>query len=225
MKKKIKGLIACEYSGIVRSAFESKGFDMTSCDMLPTDIPGTHYIGNVMDIIDSGFDFMIGFPPCTYLTYAGMSNWYDYGRAEKRIEAAKFFMLLYNCSISYVAIENPRGIMTKIFRECDQEIHPYYFGDNNMKRTQLWLKNIPKLEYQLQPDLFNSEIDTIQKPQPNQIQIMKSTGRKKNRYFTDSFKRYELKTGHERSKIFPSIANAMADQWSGYLIKELRNQE
>ena len=82
-------LIACEYSGIVRDAFLKKGHNAVSCDLLKSDSDlGEHYIGNVLDIINNGWDMLIGFPPCTYLTYAGMRNWYDDGRAIKRIKMA-----------------------------------------------------------------------------------------------------------------------------------------
>lgn len=128
----------------------------------------------------------IFFPPCTYLTYAGMANWYDKGRAEKRIEAASFFMQCYNAPIQHICVENPQGIMDKIFRKHDQEIHPYYFGEPQMKRTHLWLKNLPLLQYRLQTDLFETKTASV-KPLP-----------KKGRYFTDSTNR----TSQERSIFF-----------------------
>lgn len=138
-------LVACEYSATVREAFAAKGWDAWSCDLLPSDLPGKHYQCSALDVIDLGWDLLIAFPPCTYLTYAGMANWYDEGRAEKRIKAAEFFMQMYNAPISHVCVENPRGIMSQLFRKPDMEIHPWYFGDREMKRTNLWLKNLPPL--------------------------------------------------------------------------------
>ncbi len=216
-------LVACEYSATVREAFAAKGWDAWSCDLLPSDLPGKHYQCSALDVIDLGWDLLIAFPPCTYLTYAGMANWYDEGRAEKRIKAAEFFMQMYNAPISHVCVENPRGIMSQLFRKPDMEIHPWYFGDREMKRTNLWLKNLPPLEYHLQENLFGQKTAT-DKPEPVSIDVRKKTGKRKVRYWHDAvFKeskngRY-FPTGHERSKTFSGIANAMADQWTKYLIK------
>lgn len=220
MKKSV--LIACEYSGIVRTAFEQKGWDAVSCDILPTEIPGKHIQGDVMDILNyNSWDLMIAFPPCTYLTYAGMKDWQKIERVKERIKAADFFMQLYNADIPHICVENPRGIMYKIFRQPDQEIHPYYFGDNDMKRTGLWLKNLPLLKYQLQPDLFNPHAKVKHKPEPIQVQIRKKTGRKVNRYRSDATNTKHFMNGHERSRFFPSIAKAMADQWTEYIFSNL----
>lgn len=219
MKKSV--LIACEYSGIVRTAFEQIGWSAVSCDLLPTEMPGNHYQGDVMDIINDSWDLMIAFPPCTYLTYAGMRDWQKIERVKERIKAADFFMKLYNADIPHICVENPRGIMYKIFRQPDQEIHPYYFGDNDMKRTGLWLKNLPVLKYQLQPDLFNPSIKPKHKPEPIQVQIRKKTGRKVNRYRSDATNTKHFMNGQERSRFFPSIAKAMAEQWTEYIFSNL----
>ena len=152
------------------------------------------------DYLPLSFDLLIACPPCTYLTYSGTAIWFDDGRTMKRIEAAKFFMQLYDAPIKHICIENPRGIMTQIFRKPDMEIHPYYFGDNEMKRTNLWLKNLPKLNYQMQPDLFNQTVTATQK-----------TGQIKKRYTTDALNGKKFKNGHERSRFYPSIAKAMAE--------------
>ena len=212
----MKVLIACEYSGTTRSAFAERGWDAWSCDLLPTEIPGNHYQCSALEILNEGWDLLIAHPPCTYLSYAGMCNWYDEGRAMKRIKAAEFFMQMYEAPIKNICIENPRGIMNKIFREPDMVIHPYYFGEKEMKRTCLWLKNLPKLEYCLEDNLFSKKTAS-EKPEPVNVQIRKATGRKKNRYFTDGITNGKIKNGHERSKSFQSISNAMADQWSNIL--------
>lgn len=218
-EKRLKAIIACEYSRIVSDAFEAKGWDVTSCDILPAEKPGKHYQGNIFDILyTEKWDLLIGFPPCTYLTYAGTSNWEDLDRVMKRIEAAQFFMKLYNSGIPHISIENPRGIMYNIFRAPDQEIHPYYFGEREMKRTGLWLKNLPPLKYQLQPDLFSDEITATEKPEPIQIQIRKKTGKIKKRYRSDATNISTFKNGHERSRFWNSIAQAMAEQWTEYIL-------
>jgi len=223
MKHRFNILIGCEYSATVRTAFEKLPnadlFNVWSADILPSDIPGgNHYQGDVLDILNSqSWDLLIAFPPCTYLTYAGMSHWYDEGRALNRSKAAMFFMQLYDSSVKHVCIENPQGIMNKIFRPPDQIVHPYYFGDNDMKRTCLWLKNLPALNHSyLQPSLFG---DYVVKPKPIHSNINKKTGKMKNRYFTDSFIDGKFKTSLQKSKTFPGIAQAMAEQWSNYLIE------
>lgn len=220
-----KAIILCEYSGLVRDALTKLGWDATSVDILPTETEGKHIIGDAIKVISKpGFkaDLLIGFPPCTYLTYAGMANWYDYGRAEKRIEAAAFFMKLYNAPVKHVCIENPQGIMAKIFREPDQIIHPYYFGDKDLKRTCLWLKNLPKLTYSLHDDLFNQKTAT-ERPKPYHVGLCKKTGKTKRRYFTDQLMSGRFKTGKEKSKTFPSVAKAMAEQWTQYFIQSKQN--
>lgn len=214
--KKKSVLIACEYSGIVRDAFSNEGWNAMSCDILESESPGFHHTGDVIQVLDKRWDMMIGFPPCTYLSYAGMANWYDEGRAIKRIKAAEFFMKLWGADIQHIAIENPQGIMSQIFRKPDQVIHPYYFGDSQMKRTGLWLKNLPKLQYRLENDLF-SVATAMNKPKPLAIQINKKTGTRKKRYFTDYFENNKLKSGHEKSKFFPKVAEAMATQWTDYI--------
>ncbi len=227
MKQQFKVLIACEYSAMVRTAFEQLPeaglFNVWSADILPSDVPSKkHYQGDVMNILfRENWDLLIGFPECRYLTYAGMSSWYQEGRAMKRIQAAMFFMQLYDSGIKHICIENPQGIMSKIFREPDQEIHPYFFGDNEMKRTQLWLKNLPCLTYDyLQPSLFG---DHVVKPKPYSIQRRKKTGQIKFRYFHDMLFSKETRS-IERSKTFPCVARAMAEQWSKFLIENYQSK-
>lgn len=219
MSKKPRILIACEYSAVVRTAFERIGFNAFSCDILPTEIPGNHFKRDVLEILTKGWhwDLLIAFPPCTYLTFAGMANWYDEGRAMKRIKAAEFFMKLYEAPVERICIENPRGIMSNIFRKPDQIIHPYYFGDPDMKRTNLWLKNLPKLEYRLSDDLFGKKT-AVEKPKPYYIGKRKDNGRIRNIYFTDTFINGKFKTGLQKSKTFPGIATAMAEQWGKLLL-------
>jgi len=153
----MKVLIACEFSGTVRDAFIKKGHDVISCDLLPTDKPGPHYQGDVFDIIDDGFDLMIGHPPCTYLTVSA-NKWFKdqparvsgtlvgVERRAAREDAIEFFMKLYNCNIPKIAIENPIGTMSSRFRKPDQVLQPWMFGHGETKATCLWLKDLPKLK-------------------------------------------------------------------------------
>lgn len=205
----MKILIACEYSGLVREAFKRKGHDVISCDILDTEIPGKHYKGDVFDIINDGYDMLIGFPPCTYLssvqTHLCRNNT---ERVLKRIKAAEFFMKLINAQVEKIAIENPTGVMTHIYRSPDQIVHPYFFGDTKMKRTCFWLKNLPKLIHVKQADLFNS-CSTHGNLDPIQWSYYDKNGFKKNiRWVNKPFM-----SGHERSRLSPFLANAMADQW------------
>lgn len=156
---------------------------------------------------------LIAFPPCTYLssvqTHLCRS---DSQRVLKRIEAAHFFMKLMNANIKNIAIENPAGVIKHIFRDPDQTIQPYYFGDPQMKRTCLWLKNLPKLFHTKESDLFKEKTH-INKPEPSFTWINKE-GKTKSEYFTYS------KNAKQRSKTFPGIATAMAEQWSDYLLNQ-----
>lgn len=196
-------LLACEFSGIVRNAFTNLGHDAWSCDLLPTESPGQHIQGNVLEIINQNWDIMIGFPPCTYLSYAANSVWNTPGRAEKRDKALHFFMTLASAPIERICIENPMGYAQTEFRKCDQIIHPYYFGDRALKRTCLWLKNLPQLVWHREDDLFGKKTFT---DYPIPIYIDKNSNKK--RYHTDA-----LSDKHKRSIFWPGIANAMAEQW------------
>lgn len=182
-------LVACEYSGTVREAFKKRGHYAMSCDLLPSDVPGGHYQGDVFDIIDGGWDLMIAHPPCTYLTVSG-NKWMNHpkypNRKQDRSEAIQFFMRLMLYDISKIAVENPIGIMSTAFRKPDQIIQPWMFGHGETKATCLWLKNLPKLT-------------------PTNI----VEGREQRlHYLPPSTDRWKI-----RSKTFQGIADAMAEQW------------
>lgn len=209
--KKLRVLVACEFSGIVRNAFSKKGHNVISCDLLPTELPGNHYQGNIFDIINDGFDMMIAFPPCTYLSYAANRVWNEKGRDKKREEAFKFFMLLYNAPIEKICIENPTGYINANFRKPDQIIHPYFFGERQMKRTCLWLKNLPLLQHWEEDNLFFKKTHT-KKPEPSYISKGEKTkGRKE--YFVAGTNFKTKDRSKERSRTFKSIADAMSNQW------------
>lgn len=206
-------IVACERSGRVRDAFIGKGHDAVSCDLEPTDAPGPHIVGDALQAVHSrSWDMLIGFPPCTYLSWVGMANWYDPGRAMKRIKAAEFFMQLWESGIGKICLENPRGIMSDIFRPPDMEFHPYFFGDGDMKRTCLWLHNLPPLVYRMQTDLFG-EATAAAKPKPLGTFRRKKTGKLKYRHFVDDINAPTFKNPQLRSMTFPAVAAAMAEQW------------
>jgi hypothetical protein len=220
-------LIACEFSGIVRDAFAKRGHDAWSCDLLPTESPGQHIQGDVLNFLGGKcpicdgrgwfladfrhdhssvcslcrgagtikWDMMIAHPPCTYLTYAGMSKWDAPGRAELREEAMAFFLALYNAPIPRVAVENPRGYPSRVFRQPDDTVNPFDFGEAQRKRVCLWLKGLPPL-------MRGCHVDV--KPAGS---CVKKNGRRYNYYF------HQGKNAKGRSRFFPGIANAMAKQW------------
>ena len=179
-------LIACEYSGAVRDAFIRFGHDAMSCDLLPTDVPGPHYTGDVFDVIDYPWDLMIAHPPCTHLSVSGARHF-----AEKRMDgrqqsAVSFFMALARAPIPKIAIENPVCIMSRMWRKPDQIIQPWQFGHGETKATCLWLKGLPLLRH-----------TQIVEGRENRIHRMPPSA--------DRWK--------ERSRTFQGIADAMAAQW------------
>lgn len=206
----MKILIACEFSGIVRDAFIAKGHDAISCDLLPTERPGPHYQGSVLDILNDGWDMMIAHPPCTYLTYAATSSWNDEGRVWKRLEALSFFAKLWTAPIDKICIENPRGCASPTIAKYSQVIQPYYFGDTESKATCLWLKNLPLLQHYPQDTLFNKQTHT----KPKIYAYYKNGKNKGKPIYGNNYCKFSEDRGKMRSVFFEGIANAMAEQWS-----------
>ncbi len=182
----MKILVACEYSGRVRDAFIRAGHDAVSCDILPTEKPGPHHQGSVLDILDDGWDMMIAFPPCTHLASSG-ARWFAEKRADGRQQAgADFFMRMINAPIERIAVENPIGIMSRSYRKPDQIIQPWQYGHGETKATCLWLKNLPLL----QPTCV------VEGREPRMWKLPPSKDRAKI-----------------RSETYQGIADAMASQW------------
>lgn len=223
-------LVACEESQIVTIEFRKRGHEAYSCDLQACSggHPEWHIIADVFEVIQGGWfttesgglvyveswDMLIGFPPCTYLTYAGIAyfNEEKYGDKAKerkalRQSAVEFFLKLYNTEIPKVCIENPVGYMNTILPNGNrQKVQPYFFGDPHVKGTCLWLRGLPKL----------NGIPGAKKPSPLSVQSRRpgkfyKGGEVKNRYFVDV---KSSKSAKERSKTFPGIARAMAQQWS-----------
>jgi site-specific DNA-cytosine methylase len=213
-------LIACEESDEVRGRFEKLGFDAWSCDIQPNrNINAKHYQCDVFEIINDNWDVMIAFPPCTHLAVSG-SQWFEQkikdGRQKEGID---FFLKIAKANIKHIAIENPVGIMSKNYMPPSQIIQPYYFGDKAQKTTCLWLKNLPKLYHNATPNLFDDIITHTDKGEFIEW-IDKKTGKLKKQPLWYAQAR-SLK-GEERSKVrsktFPGIADAMAKQWSDYIL-------
>ena len=193
-------LIACEYSGTVRDAFIAKGHDAMSCDLLPTDVPGPHYQGDVFDIINNGWDMMIAHPPCTYLSVSGM-HWTARGLRDPQLteDALEFVTRLMAASIPRIAVENPISVISSRIRKPDQIINPWQFGHDASKRTCLWLKDLPLLT---PTDIVEPRIVNGKKRWANQ------TDSGQNR-LPPSDDRWKI-----RSETYTGIAQAMADQWN-----------
>lgn len=181
-------LVACEFSGIVRDAFIARGHDAISADLLPSERPGPHYTGDVLDFLrDMGpgfFDLMIAHPPCTYLAVSG-ARWFAERRWEQS-EALGFVQLLLNAPVPRIALENPVSIISSRIRKPDQIIQPWMFGHPETKATCLWLKNLPKLE---PTNIVEGRAARVHREPP-------SPDRWKN-----------------RSRTLQGIADAMAEQW------------
>lgn len=142
-RQKMKVLIACEFSGIVRDAFLSRGHDAISCDFLPSERPGPHYQGDVFDIIDQGFDLMICHPPCTHLAVSG-ARWFSSKKFEQ-YEAIRFAKRLLDAPVPRICLENPVSVLSTKIRKANQVLQPWQFGHPETKATLLWLKNLPLL--------------------------------------------------------------------------------
>lgn len=197
-KRKIRVLVACEYSGTVRDAFIAEGFDAMSCDLLPTDVPGPHYQGDVMAIINAGWDLMVAHPPCTYLCNSGV-RWLtrdgkpNAERLKKMQVGARFFKRLLRARIPHIAVENPimHGYARHIVgRGQDCIVQPWQHGHGESKATCLWLKGLPPLA-------------------PSAV----VAGREQRLWkLPPSADRWKL-----RSATYPGIARAMAVQWGAVL--------
>jgi len=192
-------LVACEFSGTVRDAFIARGHDAISCDLLPTESPGPHYQGDVMDILDQQFDLIIAHPPCTALAVSGNGT-YGEGQAKynDRLKAVEWTVNLWNrCkdSAHAVCFENPVGVLPRLGgMPKPQFIQPYQFGHMEQKKTGLFLHNLPPL----------FETNNVY---GHMMQLPKR----------DRERMFHLPPGPDRWKIrsttYQGIADAMADQW------------
>jgi hypothetical protein len=203
-------LVACEFSGIVRDAFIAAGHDAVSCDLLPSERPGPHIVGDALQAIeDVKPDLLIAHPPCTYLTNAGV-RWLhgDYGhkmaptsltgeaRWEAMREGAAFFLALLNAPVPMVAVENPVMHRHAGIRKADQFIQPWQFGDPVQKAVGLWLRGLTPIIATGPICMERHQLVHKMAPSPNRA--------------------------HERSRFFPGIAAAFAAQWGPLLESEAK---
>ena len=179
-------LLACEHSGTVSLEFQNKGCFVVSCDLLPSEEPSVpHYQGNVLDLIELGWDLMIAHPPCTHLAVSG-ARWFK-DKQKEQAEALEFVRILLDAPINQIALENPVSVISSKIRKPNQTIQPWQFGHGETKRTCLWLKGLPKLE---PTDIVEGRFGYCHSLPP-------------------SADRWKL-----RSKTYTGIAKAMAEQWS-----------
>jgi len=191
-------LVACEFSGVVSKAFRNRGHDAWSCDLLDTeDVTGYayHIVGDVLKLIDDGWDLMIAHPPCTHLARSG-ARWFK-DKVTEQQEAIAFVLALGNANIPRIAIENPIGVLSSRFRKPDQIIHPWMFGHPESKATCLWLKGLSPL-----------------KPTRNVYEEMLTLPLKERtriHYAAPGPDRWK-----NRSRTYQGIAEAMAEQWGSF---------
>ena len=221
----MKVLVACEESQAVTKQLRRLGHEAYSCDIIPCSggHPEWHIMQDVIPLlnghctfetedgtahsVESKWDMILAFPPCTYLTVTG-NRWFNvdrYGekaieRHKNREEAVEFFMRIANADCERIAIENPIGCMSTRYKKANQIIHPYMFGDAERKATCLWLKGLPLLS-----------ATNIVEPQIIKYKNGKGTD---SPWHMETMKLPREERSKERSKTFPGIAKAMAEQWT-----------
>ena len=204
----MKVLVACEESQAVCKAFREKGHEAYSCDIVPCSggHPEWHLQQDVLPLLKEKWDMIIAFPPCTYLTVTG-NRWFNidrYGekaiqRHKDRKDAIDFFMTFANADCEKIAIENPVGIMSSEWRKPNQIINPWQFGDAYEKKTCLWLKGLPELK----------PTNIVEIPPRKRF----DSGKSMPSWYAEAWHLPKEERAKLRSKTFPGIARAMAEQW------------
>ena len=187
--------MACEYSGRVRDAFRAKGHDAWSCDLLPTEVVGPHFMAPVEHVLNLGWDLMIAHPPCTHLAVSGSRHFYR--KQREQADALDFVRLLMAAPIPRWCIENPVSVISSVIAPPQQIVQPWEFGHGETKATCLWLKNLPRLRPTNCVDGREQRIH-LMPPGP------------------DRWK--------ERSRTFEGVAAAMAEQWGARELAPITDQ-
>lgn len=199
-------LVACEFSGIVRQAFKAQGHDAWSCDLEDTEIPGQHIQDDVLKHLQGGWDqfsgeflpwdLMVAHPPCTHLAVSGARWWKD--KQKEQQEAIDFVMALLDAPIEKICLENPVSIISRYVKPT-QYIQPYEYGHDEMKKTGLWLKNLPPLQ--------------------GTSLVLPTNGRYSNQTPSgqNNLSESNKNRAKDRSRTYTGIAAAMAQQWTSTL--------
>jgi len=213
--KVLKVLIACEESQAVTKEFRALGHEAFSCDILPCSggYPEWHLQQDVTELLKQEWDLVISFPPCTFLTVTG-NRWFNvekYGqkalkRIEDRKDAINFFKLFHNINCNHVVIENPVGIMSTELAKPNQIINPFQFGDAFEKKTCLWIKGLPNLK----------PTNLVSPPARKKFE----SGKSMPEWYAELWHLPKEERSKARSKTFPGIAKAMAEQWSEYILSQ-----
>lgn len=196
-------LVACEESQAVTIELRRLGHEAYSCDIEPTSggHPEWHLQQDVLPLLDDDWDMIVAFPPCTHLAVSGAAWFIEKRKDGRQRQGIDFFMRFANAKCPKIAIENPVGIMSSVWRKPDQIIQPYQFGEPFSKKTCLWLKGLPHLV----PTFIVNKGETIKFP----------SGKSMPKWYADAFRLPPNERAKLRSKTFLGIANAMAEQWGG----------
>lgn len=189
-------LVACESSGLVREAFNRHGHNATSCDLIPSEIPGRHYLGDVRDLLKEHWDIIIAHPPCTRLAMSGVRWLHERDLWAELDAACEFFNLFLDHPCAHKGIENPRPhryALERLHSPFNQVIQPWEFGHGETKATCLWLQGLPPL---MPTCLVAGREARVHRMAPGP-------------------ERWK-----ERSRTYTGIAEAMADQWGDFVLKE-----
>jgi len=189
-------LVACEFSGRVRDALTRAGFYAVSCDLLPSETEGEHIQGDVLEVLDWGWDLLIAHPPCTDLATSG-ARWFPEKIADGRqARALDFVRTLLAAPIPFKALENPKSVISSRIRKPDQIIQPWMFGHGERKETHFWLQNLPLL---VPTEIVDGREPTVHYMAPG----------------PDRWK--------NRSRTYQGVAEAIAMQWGRYVMDQLAN--
>ena len=198
----MKVLVACEESQAVTKEFRALGHEAFSCDIEPESggHPEWHIQGDVTPLLKQEWDLVIAFPPCTHICVSGARHFEQKRKDGRQQQGIDFFMLFANADCPRIAIENPVGIMSSVYRKPDQIIQPWMFGDPFTKSTCLWLKGLPVL---VPTDIVDKgEFTTFR------------SGKRHPKWYADCLGKSPHERAKLRSKTFPGVAKAMALQWS-----------
>lgn len=197
----MKILIACEESQAVTTAFRNHGAEAYSCDILPCSggHPEWHIQGDAIPLLSEHWDMVVAFPPCTHLACSGARWFFDKKKDGRQQQGINFFLQFTKLACPW-AIENPIGIMSRIYRKPDQIIQPFMFGDKASKKTCLWLSGLPKL----------NPTEVVGRGEHVEFE----SGRRMPKWYAESWRLSKEERARLRSRTFAGIAKAMADQWT-----------